>query len=113
MIITTASLSLNVLQIARHSGSLNEVATLPIAHHQTIVQQNRAPLTQPLGTLCEPSAYLGVKHLKKANTLTAESTGNCRRERTAAILTHAAKLFTNSTRLRSAIPDGPFAIQGF
>jgi hypothetical protein len=24
-----------------------------------------------------------------------------------------AKLFTNSTRLRSAIPDGPLAIQGF
>ena len=25
----------------------------------------------------------------------------------------AAKLFTNSTRLRRAIPDGPLAIQGF
>jgi hypothetical protein len=26
---------------------------------------------------------------------------------------YAAKPFTNSTRLRNAIPDGPFAIQGF
>ena len=26
---------------------------------------------------------------------------------------YPAKPFTNSTRLRSATPDGPFAIQGF
>ncbi len=26
---------------------------------------------------------------------------------------YAAKLFTNSTRLRRAMPEGPFAIQGF
>ncbi len=26
---------------------------------------------------------------------------------------YVAKPFTNSTRLRKAIPDGPFAIQGF
>jgi hypothetical protein len=26
---------------------------------------------------------------------------------------YPAKLFTNSTRLRSAIPEGPFAIHGF
>jgi len=26
---------------------------------------------------------------------------------------YAANPFTNSTRLRSAIPDGPFAIHGF
>ncbi len=26
---------------------------------------------------------------------------------------YLAKLFTNSTRLRNAIPDGPFAIHGF